>query len=131
MTLVDYLNAINGQPWSEERHCLVLAAEIQARFFGRALPLPALPASPGERHTAIHTDPVRQAWAQVERPTHGALVLMSPRERMRIDCHIGVCLEIPEPVVAHTDKPQGVCIDDLSTLRVRGWHPTFWMPVTA
>lgn len=129
MTLIEYLNSINGQPWSEDRHCLVLAAEIQRRFFGRELPLPVLPKSPGERHAAIHTDPVRQEWRQVEKPEHGAIVLMSPRADNRIDCHIGVCLVAPEPIVAHSDRPQGVCVDDLMTLGVRGWHPTFWMPV--
>lgn len=128
MTLIDFLNSVNGQPWTEDRHCLAFAEEVQRRFFGRALPLPALPRSPGERHVAIHTDPARARWVPVDGPAHGAIVLMSPRPENRIDCHIGVCLLVPEPVVAHTDRPQGVCVDDLMTLRARGWHPTFWMP---
>lgn len=128
MNLIDYLNSINGQPYDDERHCLALAAEIQRRFFGQKLPLPVAPRSPGERHVAIHTDPARARWVQVDGPAHGAIVLMSPRAESRIDCHIGVCLLVPEPVVAHTDRPQGVCVDDLMTLRARGWHETFWMP---
>lgn len=128
MNLIDFLNSVNGQAWTEDRHCLAFAEEVQRRFFGRALPLPALPRSPGERHVAIHTDPARTQWTEVDGPAHGAIVLMSPRAEDRIDCHIGVCLLVPEPVVAHTDRPQGVCVDDLMTLRARGWHPTFWMP---
>lgn len=128
MSLIDFLNSVNGQPWTEERHCLVHAGEVQFRFFGRRLPLVQLPDSPHERHEAIHSHPIMQEWRSVENPAHGAMVLMSPRAENRIDCHIGVCLLLPTPIVTHTDRPQGVCVDDLMTLRARGWHETFWMP---
>ncbi|MGL4287338.1 MAG: glycoside hydrolase [Phreatobacter sp.] len=129
--LAAYLNGINGQPYREDRHCLVLAAEIQERFFGRLLPLAALPKAPSARHALIHTNPVRASWRLVDTPRHGAVVLMSPRAANRIDCHIGTCLLMPEPLIVHTDRPQGVCVDDLMVLGARGWHPTFWMPEQA
>lgn len=127
--LVAYLNEVNGQPWTADRNCLVLAGEIQRRFFGRDLPIVDLPRSPSERHAAIHTNPVRAVWQMIDSPEHGAIVLMSPRAINRIDCHIGVSLLMPESLIVHTDRPQGVCVDDLMTLRARGWHPTYWIPV--
>lgn len=82
-----------------------------------------------ERHSAIHANPERLNWRCVSRPQHGAVVLMSAVEHPRVDCHAGVCVMMPGPMIAHVDDPHGVVLDDLMTLRARGWFPTFWIPV--
>jgi hypothetical protein len=128
MTLTDFLNTINGEPYSEERHCWALAAEIQSRFFGRTLPLGTYVRSPGERHTLIHSHPELGRWVASVRPVHGAVVLMSPRPVNRVDCHAGVCLFMPHPVIVHTERPQGVAVEDIPAIAARGWHPTYWVP---
>jgi hypothetical protein len=128
MTLAEYLNSINGEPYSEDRHCWALVVEIQSRFFGRELPLADYVRSPRARHEAIHGAPAKAAWVQSARPAHGAVVLMSSRPTTRVDCHAGVCLLMPHPVIVHTDRPQGVAVEDEAAVRLRGWHPTYWVP---
>lgn len=128
MTLVEFLNSINGQPYDEERHCWALVAEVQSRFFGRSLPLAGYLRSPQARHEAIHANPVRSSWVQAAGPVHGAVVLMSKRPTNRVDCHAGVCLLMPHPVIVHTDRPHGVAVEDEIAVRGRGWHPTYWVP---
>ncbi len=128
MNLTDFLNAINGEPYTEERHCWALVAELQSRFFGRDLPFAAYVRSPQARHEAIHAHPVRSAWVQSATPDHGAVVLMSKRAVNRVDCHAGVCLLMPHPVIVHTDRPQGVAVEDEASVRARGWHPAYWVP---
>lgn len=87
-----------------------------------------MPKDGPDRHAAFHSHPSRQFWRQVNRPVHGAVVLMSALEAPRVDQHAGVCLHLPAPVIVHVDDPHGVVADDIMTLRARGWFPTFWIP---
>jgi hypothetical protein len=128
MSLEDFLNSINGQPYSEDRHCWALVVEIQSRFFGRDLPMSDYVRSPRARHMAVHQSPAKALWAQSLHPAHGAVVLMSTRATSRVDCHAGVCLLMPHPVIVHTDRHFGVSIEDEPVIRARGWHPTYWIP---
>ncbi len=129
MTVEEFVSSRIGQPWSVRENCWRFAAQIQRDFFGRRLPLVKLPKGDAARHDAIHRNPARLAWREEPAPSHGAVVLMSAIERPRIDCHAGVCLMTPGPIIVHVDDPHGVAADDLMTLRSRGWFPTFWMPV--
>lgn len=129
MTLDAFLNAVNGAPWTEERNCWALTAEIQQRFFGRGLPVVAYPPSGLARHRLFLSHPERARWRRVDGPRHGAVVLMSKRRKPRIDEHAGICLLMPGPMIVHTDRPQGVAIEDLMLVEARGWLPEFYEPL--
>jgi hypothetical protein len=129
VTLADYLNAINGEPWTEERNCWVAAAEIQQRFFGRSLPLVAYPPLGLTRHRLLASHPERLKWRPVDGPAHGSLVLMSKRRQPRIDEHAGVCLFVPSPMIVHSDRPHGVAVEDIMAVEARGWLPQFYEPL--
>lgn len=128
--LGSYVSSIIGRPWGPEKddNCWALVAEVQSRFFGRDLPGYAAPRMPRARHAKIHDHPMRAYWVRTANPVHGAVVLMSRDVTPRLDEHAGVCLMLPAPLILHVENPQGVCVDDLMQITMRGWKPEFYVP---
>ncbi len=125
-----YVSALQGRPWSADQHCWALVAEVQAELFGRALP-PVLIAdrlTAGELVRAFHDHPERERWRQVERPAHGAVVLMHRPGAHARAIHAGVYLDLDGGGVLHVDDPHGVTFDDTLSLNLRNWRCEFYEP---
>ena len=123
-----YLTGLIGRPWSRERSCWHLAAEVQMALFGRDLPSVTLPADPTWRWMigTLAAHPERARWREVPpaplpgliTAPDGALVAMARADRA---AHVGVWLA-PERVVIHCDETFGVQADAPAALRAAGWN---------
>jgi len=136
-----FLNSILGKPWvanakgPDAYDCYHLAQYIQKTLFGREMPDIEVPADPtwGYIIDQIENNPERAKWREVPnsmfnivKAADGALVAMAASQRA---AHIGVWLK-PEQLIVHTDKPDGVVFQDLTTIRAYGWQRLrFYEPV--
>lgn len=131
-----YVSGLINQPWTRDgRHCWWLVREVQRDLFGRDLP-PVLYAGcgggEGRRYRrelfAGHAE--RARWREIIRPAHGAIALMRRRVATKNDYeHAGVWLDLDGGGVLHTDAPHGVVLDTLPQLVLRGWVPTWFIPI--
>ncbi|RAI44699.1 glycoside hydrolase [Rhodoplanes roseus] len=130
-----YVSALIGRPWDRTGlHCGALVQQVQRDLFGRSLPDVMREAPPCdaegrlERYRVFAEHPAHGDWQQALRPTHGCLVLMRRRSG-RPHEHVGVWLALDGGGVLHTDAPHGVVFDSLAQLALRGWLPTWFVPV--
>lgn len=132
-----FLTSLIGRPWSRERSCWHLAAEVQATLFGRDLPSVTLPAAPTWRWMmdTLATHPERARWREVAPPPvaglitapDGALVAMARADQA---AHVGVWLA-PERRIIHCDESFGVQAETPAALRAAGWNRLmFFEPAT-
>lgn len=132
----EYVTRLIGQPWQRDGlHCGRLIEMVQRDLFGRSLPgvLAAAPPMTGEGRReryqiigglpGLHTD-----WRRSLRAVHGCVVLMRRRPTLP-DEHIGVWLDLDGGGTLHTDDPHGVVFDSPARLAVRGWIPSWYIPV--
>jgi hypothetical protein len=134
--LGSYISALVNEPWARDgRHCWRLVCEIQRDLFGRTLP-PVLDAAPpggaGRKiKAALFSEHAERAqWRETADPSDGAIALMRRTAAPAgFYIHAGVYLAIAPGGVLHTDNPHGVVFDSALELKVRGWEPTFFVPL--
>lgn len=79
-----------------------------------------LPAYPNEWFSLIHdvaTCPESAGWREVTEPQEGDAVALG---KLKLH-HVGVFLRSPLPSVLHTTEKTGVCVQQVSRLRLLGW----------
>ena len=128
-----YIQRLVGQPWQRGGlHCWALVVRVQRDLFGRDLPLmrSVLPKDEEERRALLSQDAGEHGWRETKWPEHGCVVRMyRPHEGPANLRHAGVWLDLCGGMVLHTDDPHGVVLDDMPTLRARGWMPRYFIPL--
>lgn len=128
----EFLTDIIGKPWRANAKgpdafdCWHLAIYVQFYLFGRRAPAIEVPPEPTWPWmiSQFKTHPELTRWVEVLQPSNGlvkasdgAMVLMA---RNTQPAHIGVWLS-KERGVIHADMRDGVCLQDLLTLRGCSW----------
>lgn len=122
-----WANDYIGLPWEsgaqgpEAYDCYALVRHIQARFYGREMPMVQVDAHDPElvRSTfANHSE--RARWLVVDEPKDGDCVLVY--RGGEID-HIGIYLELDGGRVLHAMTHSGVVCTTLPVLKRLGWNP--------
>lgn len=124
-----YLQALLGTNYDPNTfNCWHLVTKVQTEMFGRDLPTFAF-VGPRERDRVFAEHPERARWTEHESPKDGDIALMG---RGKVgDIHAGVFLAEAGPggAVLHADRPHGVVLEDLATLRhAKHWQVTFYRP---
>lgn len=132
--MTHWANHYIGKPWEaggrgpESYDCYGLVAEVQARHFGRQLPLVdgIEPTDQRAVAQAMARADYRAGWVPIpmaER-AEGDLVLMA---HARHPSHIGVWLAVDGGGILHCANGPGVVFSTLAALRLAGWgHLEWW-----
>lgn len=124
---IAFVESLLGRPWKlgaqgpDSYDCWSLMRSVQARLWGRDLPLVQMPAGAGPEliAAALAQHPGRRWWQPVEAPIGGDGVEMVHVKHPR---HVGIWLEEDGGLVLHATDPAGVTLDSLVALRALGWR---------
>ena len=130
MDAAAYVSALQGRPWSVERHCWALVEDVQRDLFGRDLPPVHLDERLTTRELArmFRDHPEQRRWREVSVPEHGAIALMHRGGGHARAIHAGVFLDLDGGGVLHVDEPHGVTFDGHLDLVLRNWTSAYFLP---
>jgi hypothetical protein len=114
-----------GKPWvagkagDDEFDCWGLVRYVQAKHYGRELPIIA-PENYGIMQCArtFRDHPERARWVDTDEPTDGDIALLAHN---RHPVHVGLWLDVDGGGLLHCVQGTGVIFQNMNSLKLAGW----------